>query len=276
LATAPDAGGRADVRLERVAGRTAVTRCHSPAPIKLLTPDRRGDAAWVYVSSYGGGLVAGDRLALNMHLAPGAVGVLTTQASTKVYHRQGDRRAAQLLNAEVSEGAVLLVAPDPVTCFADADYEQRQVFDLDPGASLLVLDWFTAGRLAMGERWAFARYFSENIVRVNGNAVALDRLCLDQAITDFDEPYAVGRYNCFATVMLIGPAFEAANEILSVSIGEMPLLQRASLPMSYSRLAWGGVLRLAGLGAEPVRACLSEHMGFVESILDCGLWARKW
>lgn len=276
--TSPATGttGRGEVRLEHVAGRTAITRCHSSAPIKLLTPNRSGQAAWVYVSSYGGGLVSGDRLEMSMQLGRGSMGVLTTQASTKVYHRQGDLRATQLLEAQVADEAVLFVAPDPITCFEDADYEQRQVFDLTPGGSLLLLDWFTAGRLAMGERWAFERYFTDNLIRVDGKAVALDRLCMDSATASIDAPFGVGRYNCYATVMLVGPAFESAVEALDEAIGGEALPQRSPLPVSFSKLPWGGVLRLAGLGAEPVREALAERLKFVEPMLGCGLWARKW
>ena len=56
--------------------------------------------------------------------------------------------------------ALLAVVPDPIVCFADADFTQTQRYDLHPDASLVMVDWITSGRHASGERWAFSRYES--------------------------------------------------------------------------------------------------------------------
>src|SRR5947209_13174222 len=49
--------GRGLVEFSRVAGRTTVTRARSASPLKLLCPRVRGPSAWVFASTYGGGLV---------------------------------------------------------------------------------------------------------------------------------------------------------------------------------------------------------------------------
>lgn len=267
---------QAAVAFEHVAGRTVVTRCHSPAPMKLLTPQRLGHAAWAYMSSYGGGLVAGDRLDLRVDVGPGATAVLTTQASTKVYHQQDGKSAQQLVDATVGSNGTLIVAPDPITCFADARYEQRQQFDLASDGSLLLLDWFTAGRLAHGERWAFDTYASENIVRVDGEMVACDRLRMDREVSSIDGPFMTNRYNCFAMVMLVGPALTEACGQIAEAVREQALPQQSTLPISFSPMPWGGVLRLAGMGAEPVRAELERRLAFIGPTIGGGLWHRKW
>lgn len=266
----------ATLQFRQVCGRTVVTRCHSPAPIKLLTPKRTGPAAWGYMSSYGGGLVAGDRLDLRVEVCDDAVGVLTTQASTKVYHQQDGQGASQHLSARVATGGMLVVAPDPVTCFADARYEQQQVFDLELDASLLLLDWFTAGRTAMGERWSFDTYRTENRVNIGGQCVACDRLAMDRSTHAIDGPFTTGRYNCFATVFLVGPAFDQAVAGLDEAVRAMPLLERSPMPISFSRFAWGGILRMAGVHVEHVREELAQRLVFIEPLIGSGLWHRKW
>ncbi|CAN0381034.1 unnamed protein product, partial [Ectocarpus sp. 4 AP-2014] len=142
--------------------------------------------------------------------------------------------------------------------------------------SLLLLDWYTAGRCAMGERWVFERYATENRIQIGGRLVALDRLRMDRDDAPIDGRFAIGRYNCFATVMLVGPAFEDALAGLQDTVRDLPLGQCDPLLVSFSRLDWGGVLRLAGMGAEPVRAALAQRLSFVEPMLGCGLWERKW
>ena len=50
--------GHGTLELQKVAGRTVVTRSQASSPLKLLTPRRRHPAAWVYTSTFGGGMVA--------------------------------------------------------------------------------------------------------------------------------------------------------------------------------------------------------------------------
>ncbi|HEY2366660.1 MAG TPA: urease accessory protein UreD, partial [Polyangiaceae bacterium] len=70
---------------EVVGDRTAITSSRARAPLKLLTPKNHGDARWTFVATYGGGLVDGDAIALDVKVGPGASALLSTQASTKVY-----------------------------------------------------------------------------------------------------------------------------------------------------------------------------------------------
>ena len=49
---------RGNLELASVGGRTVVTRACAGNPLKLLLPRPREHAAWVYTSSFGGGLVA--------------------------------------------------------------------------------------------------------------------------------------------------------------------------------------------------------------------------
>ncbi|CAG8542955.1 5377_t:CDS:2 [Diversispora eburnea] len=57
--------------------------------------------------------------------------------------------------------SMLLQLPGPTTCFQSADYSQYQKFKLeDDTSSLIVLDWFTSGRMSRGERWEFVNYKS--------------------------------------------------------------------------------------------------------------------
>ena len=126
----PDAG-RGEVAVSRGAdGRSRATRVYATSPLRMLTPVNHGHAAWVYMSSYGGGLVDGDRVSLDVTVERGATAFLSTQASTKVYRsREG---TASRLEALVDDDALLVFAPDPVVCFAGARYRQWQRITLAP------------------------------------------------------------------------------------------------------------------------------------------------
>lgn len=100
------------------------------------------------------------------------------------------RETRQSLNVRVHSHSTCVLLPAPVTCFARARYSQSQKFALeDSSSSLIVLDWFTSGRMGMptsgshkgseGEAWAFTRYKSTNEIWVQGQLQAKDVLLLE-------------------------------------------------------------------------------------------------
>ena len=101
------------IELTRVGGRTVVTRSRANSPLKLLAPrsGARGRAAWVFSSTYGGGLVAGDDVRVELRAGDGTAALLGTQASTKVYPAgAGGVGCRQALDATIGDGGVLVVA----------------------------------------------------------------------------------------------------------------------------------------------------------------------
>jgi len=150
------APGSGSLQFEKIRGTTVLTRARAASPLRLLHPKNSGSAAWVYAATYGGGLLGGDTIALEAHVGAGASALLSTQASTKVY--RSERPVSQRLLARADDDSLLVLLPDPVTPFASAQYEQEQQFELAPQASLVAVDWMTAGRVSFGERWRFTGY----------------------------------------------------------------------------------------------------------------------
>jgi len=267
--------GAAHLEVRRVGGRSVTTRAHATAPLKLLTPRRRGGVAWIYLSTFGGGLVAGDRVQLYADIHPGATAVLTTQAATKVFHQQDGVGAEQALQAAVGPGAMLVVAPDPLTCFADAAYEQRQTFDLVGDASLVLLDWVTCGRAARGERWTFDRYDSRNRIRRDGQEIVFDRLRLDAALHPPADAFAAGPFDVLATLYFVGPAAQAGVAETAAWITGPESADADRLQASFSPHDWGGVLRVMGLRTQRVSSVLRQRLDFLEPMLGMGVWSRR-
>ncbi len=227
--------------------RTILHAARAESPLALLTPRNHGHAAWVMLATFGGGLVDGDSIHLDVDLGPGAAGLLGTQASTKVY-RCPTGTCRQSTTAAVAEGALLVMIPDPVACFATARYEQSLRVALAAGASLVLVDAFTAGRSARGERWAFHRYASRTEVSVAGAPLVNDSILLDPAHGDLRA--RLGRFDAFATLVLAGPRAApliAAARDLPAPARHAPLLQAMS-PLGDG----GAVLRIAGASIEEV------------------------
>lgn len=257
--------------------RTALCRVQGGDPLKLLTPRWAGEAAWVYTSTFGGGLVAGDDVSLELTVGEGASLVASTQASTKVYRCPAGVVTRQALHAQVADGGSLFVLPDPVTPFADADYRQEQVFDLHGGANLVSLEWMTSGRLAMGERWAFRGYATRTRIRIDGRLAALDALRLD-AMDDEAAAMSVGAYHCFATVFIVGSQLLDGAEGVLRAVAREPLQRGGDMVAAVSPLGTHGgcVLRVAGVRTEGVARYLQEKLAFVTGRLGESPWQRKW
>jgi len=152
--TFPARRGVGRIAIEHSANRSRAVRLQGHSPLKLLAPETASNAAMIYVSTFGGGLVAGDDIRLDLTAGPRSTTFLGTQSATKVYRSAGGQVCRQSLRATIAEDATLVVWPDPLIPFAGSDYQQEQSFDLHPAGSLILIDCQVAGRLARNERWA--------------------------------------------------------------------------------------------------------------------------
>lgn len=275
VATAVPAG-HAALEVELVFRESTVTSATARSPMKLLTPRSRGTSVWACTSSFGGGLVAGDQTQLDLTLGAGTCCFLGTQASTKVYRNPAALPCGHETRATLGEGATLVFAPDPVQAFAEASYTQQQEFNLAPDANLALLDWFTSGRAARGERWAFTRFRSRNRVNSGGGPVFLDSLAFDHADGDLSASHRTGRFNCLGVLLLIGPKLRGAAQKMLAEVSAAPVLRQAALVFSASPIADGAVLRIAGEHVEAVGRELHKHLAPLNVLLGDDPWARKW
>jgi urease accessory protein len=240
--------------------------------LRLLLPANHGRAAWVYMSSFGGGLVDGDAIAIDVEVEAGAAAFLSTQASTKVY--RSTRGTSAELTARVADEGLLVVAPDPVVCFAASRYRQRQRFELATSAALVAIDWMTSGRWASGERWAFDSYEARLTVRRDDTLLVHDVLSLQAR--DGDLAARMGRFEVIGIAVIIN--VDAVAEILArvasqrVERGARQLLAATALGSD----ARSCVIRVAGLSVEQVGHTLRELLSFVPVLLGDDPWSRKW
>ena len=264
--------GRGVLAVAHHGAGSVVTSARASSPLRLLLPKNRGAAAWVFTSTYGGGLVGGDRIALDVDVGPGAACFVSTQASTKVY--RSPSVAESRLAARVAREGFLAIVPDPVVCFRASRFRQTQRIDLAGDSSLVFVDWVTSGRRAAGERWAFHEYATRLDVRVDGRLLVRDALALRAA--DIDVSARMGRFDVLALVVLQGPRVRGAAEDIAGRVDGHPLSRRANQIMSAARVGDGCVLRIAGTSVEEVARTLRDWLGFLPGDLGDDPWARKW
>lgn len=270
---APPCAGSAHLTFTRSGAATVLTRAFATSPAKLIETRGRNATCWVYTATFGGGLVGGDEVHLRADVTAGARALLTTQASTKVYRSL--RRSRQSLHATVDADAFLAVVPDPVVCFAGADFTQTQRYDLHPDASLVMVDWITSGRHASGERWAFSRYENRFDLRRGSQRIFFDGLVLEPNLDAVVE--RMGRFDVLLTAVVTGPLVAGAAMELVTRLSEASIDRHADLVVSASRLRDGGtLLRMAGTSVEQMGRALRAHLAFLSPLVGDDLWSRKW
>jgi urease accessory protein len=271
----PSSAGVGQIELVKVAGRTVVTRSRANSPLRLLTPRNENPVARVFAGSYGGGLVGGDAIDLTVRAGSATRCLLSTQASTKVY-RATAGGCTQHLIVTADADSIIASLPDPVVCFSGSRFRQRQQFDLTSTASLVMLDWFTSGRAARGERWAMHQYASHTEIAVAGETVFRDVLELDPGDGEIGGAMRMRWVNCFATVVMVGPAFVSEAKRMVAAIQNTPMATGGAILFGASQLPTASVLRVAGCNAETVGNWLRDQLSFVSGILGMDPWNRKW
>jgi urease accessory protein len=275
-AKSPFLRGHACLEVEMVAGQSAVTSTYATSPLKILTPRSRGASVWAFTSSFGGGLVAGDQTRIDIKVGPAARCFVGTQASTKVYRNPSRLPCSHVTCATLASGATLIFAPDPVQAFAESTYVQRQDFHLAEDSGLILVDWFTSGRAARGERWNFSNLQSRNDIFIAGQRVFVDSIRLNPASGFIASLHQTGRFNCFAMLLLLGQPWEKLARQLLQEISSQPVAVRAALVASASPIPGGALLRAAGESVEKVGFELHRHLGSTASLMGGDPWLRKW
>ena len=203
------------VEVSRVGGRSRLTSCLAVAPLKILSPKVEADYSTAILSSYGGGLVAGDCARLRVRCGREAKLFLGTQAFTKVYKTTEGQVARQELAGHIEAGACVVSLPDPVVPYADSAFVQEQVWHLDAGASLVLLDGGTAGRGERGEQFHYSSYTSNISIYLESELVLAERLRLQPKQQAPDRVGAFGQYTAFANAFIVGdPVCSAVEEVL--------------------------------------------------------------
>ncbi|MDO7847001.1 urease accessory protein UreD [Hymenobacter sp. M29] len=204
-----------ELEVAEVRGHSRLVVCKNIQPLKLLQPASHSRAAHVVLSSYGGGMVAGDVIRLRVKVDAGARLILSTQASTRIFRSIDGAVAEQHTAGVLGKNALAVIFPDPVVLQAESRYRQMQTWDLEPTSLLLLVDWFHSGRMDQGERFAFTSLHSELRVRVAGRLVVLDRFAFNPEENIATSPANFAGYQTFFSVFLVGSPDDARFQTLA-------------------------------------------------------------
>jgi urease accessory protein len=249
--TAP-ARGEALLRLAWRHGRTVLEDCFCRAPYHLSGPLCVGDAtrADVLLQTSGGGMLSGDALRLAVYCGDGARARIGGVGATRLLPAEAESR--QDIRLHLEPGSTLIYMPEPLIPCAGAAYSQTMEIDAGDGATAVIGEMVTAGRVAHDERFAYRRLSFAALIRRQGRVIMRDRLLLEPGAGHL--PVQLGAYTHLAGLTLIGTRSTAAMAaVLHEHLD-------ASGVFSGVTLAAEGVLlvRMLGHGAHPMRALIDR------------------
>ncbi|KAK9767983.1 hypothetical protein K7432_001753 [Basidiobolus ranarum] len=304
--------GQGKIECALVGETATLTRFHSRYPLKLIRPSALlKKTALIYSLTYGGGLVCGDVVTMDVAVKKGAKLSMLTQGSTKVFKKRNPNlplstdASAQHFKYVIEEDALLVLLPDQVTCFKDAMYHQTQDFRLSGTGSLVLLDWFTSGRMSRGESWEFAEYNSINNIYHDDKLVLRDaQLIRDdhrvkelegdelrseetkQSMNHFGQRtnygYRVAPYECYAILVLYGPQLKTLVHSILEQFNQITISPRSSKLPPQSPI-WsasvigdedGVILRAAALTTEEIRLFVKEQLKEIVPLIGDDVYSR--
>lgn len=184
----------------------------------------------LFLLSYGGGIVAGDKINLDIKLDPCTRLNLLTQGSTKLFCTSDPTvLSEQHLRVDVGAEAAFIYIPDPVQPFAQSNFSQRQIYELrSANSSVFVCDWVSCGRAARGERWDFWRYASRNEVwdtreKEKPRLLLRDNMVLEPGNDDASTiAMKMEDQGVFGTIIIRGPLLESVAKFFLDEFEALP------------------------------------------------------
>jgi len=229
------------------------------------------DLPCVMIISTAGGLLQGDRSAVEIALADDCDAHVTTQSATKVQQMDANF-AAQTQDIVLGERAYLEFLPEPTIPFRHARFASRTRIVLPASAALLYGEVVQAGRVhhAGGERFAFD-VFSSSIAaqRPDGRRLFAEKLVVEPAVRGVGNVAVMGSYEVFANVLFLAPP-EAVARVHGATPAEFDGAARCAAGASRLPHDAGLVYKVVGMDRETVQARVRTFWGRVrQAVRGC-------
>lgn len=193
-------------------GRTFLSHQSFRAPFHLSKPHSTDEALHVQIVNSTAGMLAGDRLKLDVRVEEQAALALTTPSAARAFMmRTGTAEYRQRL--AVANQGWLEYSPEPLFCHRECKFTQETTIDLASQAGLFFVDALAPGRAGSGEQWAWRNLVLTLQLRIANELVLQERLDssgekLGAMARFFGTPSA-----WFATVIIAAPNLSPDNDV---------------------------------------------------------------
>ncbi len=215
---------RLTLRFEAARSLTRMRVGAQQPPLRVVRAFTQANgAALVHLHNVSGGILAGDRLSLQIDVGPGASAQVTSTGATRLHrHREGAADSEQNVAISVAEGGLLEYLPDAVIPFAGSRYVQRTSISLANRATFFWWEVLAPGRQASGEIFAFERIQLETELRSGTRPLLLESFLLDPRARPLTSTARLGPYTHTASFVACQIGLPASNlRALEESLGSL-------------------------------------------------------
>ncbi|TBR09966.1 MAG: urease accessory protein UreD [Candidatus Nitrosotenuis sp.] len=135
-------------------GRTRIKEKESAFPLsvqkEIYYDQFLPNMTHVYMVSSSGGILQGDKYAIDVTLEKDALAHITTQGATRIYGMNVSN-AIQVVNVTLDDGAYLEFIPDQIIPYKDSRFYQEISFKVHDNATMIYSEIVSPGRIGMGE-----------------------------------------------------------------------------------------------------------------------------
>lgn len=192
-------------------GTTYVASSHAQAPLKIqrsLYPEGKAVCHNVILHT-AGGIVGGDRLALDIQLQPQTNALITTASAGKIYRTNG-LEAKQTTQVAIATGACLEWLPQETIVFDQAMYRQSMRIELALGATWLGWEMTRFGRSARDEQFLQGEWRSHTEIWQADRPLWIDRQWLPGSKVSFYGQHGLAGCPVVGSFAFVGQAVDAA------------------------------------------------------------------
>jgi len=183
--------------------KTILTEQLSKKPLKIVNPKSQKQTGVCMLTSYGGGFVEGDSIKLDVVCNANTTSIISSQANTRVYESNG-KQCKQKLKMQLKKNAFHVFFNDPLVMHNGGNFIQENTISLDKEGVLLFMDWFSAGRTANGESFAFKNFETSTKIKVEKQTVLWDNFKITPDKMDVHAPGMFGDHTSFLNIFIIG------------------------------------------------------------------------
>jgi urease accessory protein len=217
------------------------------------------DLAWLFTITTTGCVLQGDRLALEVTLAPGARAHVTTQSATKI-HSMDANYAVQTQSFTLADDAYLEFLPEPLIPHRQSRFLSDTRISIAPTATFLYGEIVQPGRKHHHPDESFgATLLSLGVAagRPDGRTLFTEKLVIEPARRPVRQTGVMGPFDVFANVILLTPK-DAADRVHARIPAELDLVEGVAAGACHLPNDAGLIFKAVGRETEQVKAKVRE------------------
>ncbi len=189
------------------------------APLKIGEPRSEDDRLHMIFMMASAGILNGDELIYDITCEKASKLLITEQSYSKLFDMGTDGSAKKHMSINVQKNASLIYRPCAVVPFKNSCFVSETDIRIDKGGEIFWSDIFTAGRVAMGESFAFRHYENRTRVWYDNELVWLDKCNLIPVEFDMTNMYYYRNYTHQGTCIYCGDD-EKEKRLLDIYISD--------------------------------------------------------